>query len=70
MTAHKKIVMGRKAESIYTAVKKNWLNQEKQKKACEARQRIQSFEEQMERYAACKAGYANINGIPMPVLIA
>lgn len=70
MTTHTNSMMGRKAESIYTAMQKNWINQEKQKKAYEACQRVRSFEEQMERYSASKAGYATINGISMPVLTA
>ncbi len=70
MRKHKNVVMGRKAESIYTAMKNNWVKQTKQEKACEARQRIESFEEQMKRSAASKAGYAYINGISMPILSA
>lgn len=70
MRKHKNVVMGRKAESIYTAMKNNWVKQTKQEKVCETRQRIESFEAQMERYAASKAGYAYINGISMPILSA
>lgn len=70
MKKHNNIAMGRKAESIYTAMKNNWVKQTKQEKAFEARQRIESFEEQMQRYAASKAGYAYINGISMPILSA
>ncbi len=70
MKKHKNVVMGRKAESIYSAMKNNWIRQTKQEKACEARQRIESFEKQMERYEASKAGYAYINGISMPILSA
>lgn len=60
--------MGRKAESIYTAMKKNIAEYEKRRKVCAGRRSINSFEEQMKKIAASKACYVYINGISMPVL--
>lgn len=62
--------MGRKAESIYTAAKKNHLNCKKKKAACMARNSVNSFEESIKRNAASKVCYVYINGISMPVLSA
>lgn len=70
MTGHEKLTMGRKAESIYTAVKKNCLSCGKAKAMFQKKNRVSSFEEHMRRNAAPKACYVYINGISMPVLSA
>jgi len=70
MTGREYLSMGRKAESIYTAVKRNHLNCKKQKAIFTARNSIDSFEEHIKRNAASKAFYVYINGISMPVLSA
>lgn len=62
--------MGRKAESIYTAMKKNRANCEKKKAVLAARQSVSSFEEHIRRNADMKACYVYINGISLPVLSA
>lgn len=62
------IVMERKA--ICKMMKKQQARLAKQRRIHETRQRDRAFEEQIARYGACKAGYANINGIVMPVLTA
>lgn len=59
-----------KAESIYTAIKKNHANHERRKAACAARHSISSYEEHVRRNAATKACYVYINGVSMPVLSA
>ncbi len=70
MKRHGNITMSRKAESIYTAMKKHYTEEERQNKIFVARQRLRSFEEDMERNEATRVGYASINGISMPVLSA
>lgn len=70
MTHHERVLMGRKAESIYTAMKKNISEHERRNKVCAVRRSVSSFEEQMKRNAASKACYVYINGISMPVLSA
>lgn len=70
MTGRENLSMGRKAESIYTAMKKNHLNCKKQKAVFAACNSVNSFEEHMRRNAASKACYVYINGISMPVLSA
>lgn len=67
---NKNLYIGRKAESIYTAMKKNLANHERKKAACEVSHSIRSFEEHMRRNAASKACYVYINGVSMPVLSA
>lgn len=61
---------GRKAESIYTAMKKNHESHEKKKAACAARHSVSSFEEHIRRNAEKKACYVYINGVSLPVLSA
>ena len=51
------LLTGRKAESIYTAIKKNHADHEKRKAACAVRH-------------SAKACYVYINGVSMPVLCA
>lgn len=70
MTGREQLSMGRKAETIYTAMKKNLTDCRKWHKADEARQRVSSFEEHLNKSAASKACYVYINGIMMPVLSA
>lgn len=70
MTHHERVLMGRKAESIYTAMKKNISEHERRNRAYAVRRSVSSFEEQMKRNAASKACYVYINGISMPVLSA
>lgn len=60
------IEMERKA--ICKMVKKQQARLAKQRRIYETRQRDRAFEKQIARYEACKASYANINGIVMPVL--
>lgn len=62
--------MGRKAESIYTATRKNHANCEKKKAVFAARHTVGSFEEHIRRNADVKACYVYINGVSMPVLSA
>ena len=64
------LLTGRKAESIYTAIKKIHADHEKRKAACAVRHSIDSYEEHVRRNAAAKACYVYINGISMPVLSA
>lgn len=61
---------GRKAESIYTATKKNHLNNKRRKAEITAKCSICAYEEHVRRNAASKACYVYINGISMPVLSA
>lgn len=70
MTGREKLSMGRKAESIYTAMKKNCLSCRKTKAIFQKKNSVSSFEEHMRRNAASKACYVYINGISMPVLSA
>lgn len=70
MTEREQLSMGRKAESIYTAMKKNLTDCRKWNKAYAARQSVSSFEEHLKKNAAAKACYVYINGIMMPVLSA
>ena len=70
MTRRENLSMGRKAESIYTAMKKNRVNCEKKKAIFAARHTVSSFEEHIRRNAEVKACYVYINGISMPVLSA
>ncbi|MCM1136204.1 MAG: hypothetical protein NC400_11605 [Clostridium sp.] len=70
MTKRENLLMGRKAESIYTAMKKNLANYEKKKAIAAARHSVSSFEEHIRRNADTKACYVYINGISMPVLSA
>lgn len=70
MTNRENLSMGRKAESIYTAMKKNRANCEKKKAVLAARQSVSSFEEHIRRNADMKACYVYINGISLPVLSA
>ncbi len=70
MTKHENLSMGRKAETIYTAAKKNCLNCKKRKALSMAQSSVGSFEESIRRNAASKACYVYINGISMPVLSA
>lgn len=59
---------GRKAESIYTAVKR-MIQEEAKRQIVSARALGDcSFEERLRGIAATKACYAYINGISMPVL--
>ncbi|MEZ3505927.1 MAG: hypothetical protein K1W10_03060 [Lachnospiraceae bacterium] len=60
--------MMRKAESIYTSVRKNCSNCKKQKAVSRVHNSVRSFEESMRRNAASKVCYVYINGISMPVL--
>lgn len=70
MTGLEQLSMGRKAESIYTSMKKNLTDCRKWHKDYTARQSVSSFEEHLNRNAASKACYVYINGIMMPVLSA
>jgi len=70
MTGREKLSMGRKAESIYTAMKRNHLDCKKKKAASMAKNSVDSFEEHFKRNAASKACYVYINGISMPVISA
>lgn len=70
MMSCENLSMGRKAESIYTSVKKNCLNCKKQKAVSMAQNSVRSFEEGMRRNAVSKSCYVYINGISMPVLSA
>lgn len=70
MTGHENLSMGRKAESIYTAMEKKCMESKKKKAVFEAQRSVSSFEEHMKRNAASKACYVYINGISMPVLSA
>lgn len=68
MTGRGGRLMGRKAESICTAWKKNLLEHEKKNRVAAIRQSISSFEEDMKRNAVSKACYVYINGVSMPVI--
>ena len=70
MTRHENLSMGRKAESIYTASKKNCLICKKKKALSRTQNSVSSFEESIRRNAVSKACYVYINGISMPVLSA
>ena len=70
MTRHEILPMGRKAESIYTAMEKRRMDGKKRKAASDANHSVGSFEEYMKRSTASKACYVYINGISMPVLSA
>ncbi|MCM1135753.1 MAG: hypothetical protein NC400_09295 [Clostridium sp.] len=70
MTKREMLSMGRKAESIYTAMKKNRANCEKKEAIAAARHSISSFEEHIRKNGDTKACYMYINGISMPVLSA
>ncbi len=73
MTRHEILPMGRKAESIYTAMEKRRMDSKKRKAASDANHSVDSFEEYMKRSAASKACYVcyvYINGVSMPVLSA
>ncbi len=70
MRKNNNIVMGTKAETIYTAMKKKCADKTKQRKACAVCHRVRSFQEYMERNTASTACYVSINGISMPVLSA
>lgn len=70
MTKREVLSMGRKAESIYTAMKKNRANCAKKKAVLAARHTVSSFEEHIRRNADVKTCYVYINGVSMPVLSA
>ena len=70
MAQNEKVFMGRKAESIYTAMRKNLSEHQRRSRAAAARHSISSFEEHMKRNAAARACYVSINGVMMPVLSA
>ena len=70
MTQNERVFMGRKAESIYTAARKNCSAHQKRNRAAEARHSLSCFEEYMKRNEAARACYVSINGIMMPVLSA
>ena len=70
MSKYENLSMGRKAESIYTAVKKNQLNCKKKKVVSRKGGRVSSYEESIRKDAASKICYVYINGISMPVLSA
>ena len=60
MAGHEKLPMGRKAESIYTAVKRNRLICKKQKAVLSVRSSVDSFEEHIRKNAASKACYVPV----------
>lgn len=69
MAGYEMLPMGRKAESIYTAMKKRRA-EGKRKIVSGGRRSDSAFEEHMRRNGASKACYVYINGISMPVLSA
>lgn len=70
MTGRNNLLTGRKAESIYTAMKKNHMDSKRQKNVCAVRHSASSFEDHLRRNAVAKVCYVYINGVSMPVLSA
>lgn len=70
MRKNNSIATGRKAETIYTAMKKKCADKAKQRKACAVCHRVRSFEKYMEKNTTSKACYVSVNGITMPILSA
>lgn len=70
MEMNEKLSAGRKAESIFTAMKKNMSEQQKKRKTYAVQHSVSSYEAHLARTAAPKACYVCVNGISMPILSA